>query len=188
MRSRSWTPEYRGYVANHERALARFKEAWQAGLTMTTTPDIGLAKASDYFDLVVSPAYTRFAQRLTRANALTFAVAAWHLHDRLWHDRGSPRPKEQFVEGLFVACPELRMIRDLADASKHHALGRPSVKLTKIVGAENPGGVVEISSPLGQTTSTPTCTLEIEFDGSCYPLPDVLRRVVEYWRSEITKP
>ena len=168
--------------------VADFKARWQAGLTMTTIPNIGLAKASDYFDLVVSPAYTRFAERQTRANALTFAVAAWHLHDRLWHDRGSPHPKEQFVEALFVACPELRMIRDLADASKHHALGRSSVKLTKIVGAENPGGVVETSSPLGQTSAVPKCTLEIEFYGSRYPLPDVLRCVVVFWRSEITKP
>jgi hypothetical protein len=80
------------------------------------------------------------------------------------------------------------MVRDLADAAKHHARDRPSVKLTKIVGAENPGGVVEISSSLGQTSAVPECTLEIEFDGSHYPLPDILKRVVEYWRSEITKP
>jgi hypothetical protein len=180
--------EYRGCAAGRQQAMAAFKEAWQAGFTMTTIPDIGLAKASDYFDLVVSPAYTRFAHKQTRANALTFAVAAWHLHDRLWHDRGSPHPKEQFVEALFVACPELRMVRDLADAGKHHALDRPSVKLTKIIGAENPGGIGEISSPLGQTSAVPECTLEIEFDGTCYLLPDVLRRVVEFWRSEITKP
>lgn len=132
--------------------------------------------------------HIRASRKGRHANALTLAVAAWHLHDRLWHDRRSPHPKEQFVEALFVACPELRMVRDLADAGKHHALDRPSVKLTKIIGAENSGGIGEISSPLGQTTSIPTCTLEIEFDGSCYPLPDALRRVVEYWRSEITKP
>lgn len=153
-------------------------------------PDIGLNSASDYFHDVVSPAYNRFAQRQTRANALEFALGAWHLCERLWHDRGKLGDKDRFAEALCAACdPELRLVHDLADAGKHHELRRKSVRLARIVGAENPGGIGEIAGPLGQTRVEPQCTLEIEdFDGSCHPLPAALKHVIEFWRSEITKP
>ena len=64
-----------------------------------------------------------FSKAPTRVNASKFAVAAWHVVDRLWHDRGKP-PKDKFIANLKATCPELGLIRDWAETDKHRELDR----------------------------------------------------------------
>jgi hypothetical protein len=156
---------------------------------MTKYPQIGLENALQYLNDVVYPAYARFKQRQTRANALEVAGATWALHERLWRDKGCKPAKPQFRADLYRACPELELMRDYAEAGKHSGLSRDGVRLAEITGSENPGGTWEISSPLGQTTASPTCTLKMEcINGRIYDVPHVLRRVVEFWSKELQKP
>lgn len=155
---------------------------------MATIPNIGFNNASNYLEHFVLPAFRAFTKTPTRANAIEFAVASWHLHDHLWHDRGKPdRPKSKFVAKLIKACPELRLMRDLADAGKHHELDRPSSSLVRLEGAEG-GGILESFGPLGMTSAFDRGSLElVERDGSRHDPATVFRRVVEFWRSEVTK-
>jgi hypothetical protein len=153
---------------------------------LTTTPDIGFHSASDYLEYLVLPAFADFSKTPKRTSAVKFAVAAWHLHDRLWHERGKP-DRQKFVAGLIASCPELGLVRELADAAKHHRLDRPSVSLTRLEGREG-GGVLESFGPLGMTSSVDRGSLIlVEADGSRHDPLTVFRRVVDFWRSELTK-
>jgi len=86
-------------------------EAASEGTRVATTPNIGLDSAADYLDHRVLPAFRAFSKTPKRASAVEFAVAAWHLHDRLWHERGKP-DRRKFVADLMASCPELGLVRD----------------------------------------------------------------------------
>ena len=153
---------------------------------MTTYPQIGLGDALQYLNDVLYPAFTRFRKRQTRATALEVAQAAWALHERLWHDNGCKPDKTQFRANLFNACPELKLIRDYAEIGKHFGLDRSNARHFEITGSENPGGIEEISDLFGQRTVVPTCTMTMDYGGGeTYSLPDVLKRVVEFWSTEL---
>lgn len=112
---------------------------------MTKYPGIGLDNAKAHLHDVLRPAYQQFTERGTRTNLLQVAQAAWAIHERLWHDNGCVPPKNRFRADLYKACPELRLMRDIADTGKHTGLDRevPPVELVRITGAENSGGTVE---------------------------------------------
>lgn len=150
----------------------------------STTPNIGFDNPSAYFEYCILPAYRAFVGTPQRTNAVAFAIAAWHLNDRLWHYQGKPN-REAFVAALMKACPELRLVRDLADAGKHHELNRPSVTVARIEGAEG-GGILESFGPLGMTSSIDRGSLQIvEQDGSRHDPAIVFCRVVEFWQSKV---
>jgi len=150
------------------------------------TPDIGFNSPHDWLEYNVLPALAEFSETPQRASAIRFAKAAWHLHDRLWHQRGKPN-REKFVAGLFAACPDLARVRDLADAGKHHQLDRPSVTLAGIAGAEG-GGTSESCGPFGMTSSMDRGSLAfVDNNGSRYDLHTMFRQVVRFWQSEIKK-
>ena len=109
-------------------------------------PNIGPDSAMAHFFDLLCPAYERFKERQTRANGLDVAKAAWDLVERLWHDKGKPRPTlDQFRLDLFKSCSELELMRDWADTAKHTELGRAGVKLVSITGEENPGGTLQLN-------------------------------------------
>jgi hypothetical protein len=120
------------------------------------------------------------------------AQAAWAIHERLWHDKGRAPPLDQFREDLFKACPELQLMRDIAETSKHAGLNRKSVEVARITGEENRGGTVEVSEgirevngqlmPMPRHTTKRACTLMIEtVGGRSYPVPETLKTVVDFW-------
>jgi hypothetical protein len=153
---------------------------------MATTAKIGFNNPSDYLDEVVLPAYRNFTQLPRRANAMEFAIAAWHMEDQLWLHLGKPF-RDKFRANLVAACPELRLVRDLCDAAKHHELDRKSVTLVALEGAEG-GGMFEMSGPLGTTSRFDRGSLElVEANGSRHDVYPVFRSVAEFWRSEIEK-
>jgi hypothetical protein len=97
------------------------------------------------------------------------------------------RAKDKFTADLIAACPELGLVRDLAEADKHHGLGRPSVTLEGLEGSQG-GGILESFGPLGMTSSVDWGSLEIvEADGSRHGPLTAFRCVVEFWRSEVTR-
>ena len=72
-----------------------------------TFPDIGLDSARAHLYELLRPAYQRFTEAETRENMRRVAEAAWAMHDRLWHDMGTPEPKK-FTSDLFNDCPTLQ--------------------------------------------------------------------------------
>lgn len=139
--------------------------------------------ASDYFELSVYQAYRDFDRHSTRTNAVQLAVAAWHVVDRLKRDRGN---QGGFVESLFAACPELDLVRRLANVGKHDQLRDPD-QMVHLEGAEG-GGILESFSPLGMTSSVNRGSLElVEANGSRHDLGTVFRRVMEFWKFELAK-
>jgi hypothetical protein len=160
-------------------------------------PQIGLDSAHLHFGDILLPAYRDWEQAQTRANALAIAQSAWQLCERYWHDKGCPGTITAFRESLSKSCPELKLMRDYAETGKHSGLTRPSVQLVSITGFENPGGTLTISPGLSSDptvpfrppfTTTPTCTLTLNAGGKAYPLLDLLKRVVEFWRKELLGP
>jgi hypothetical protein len=160
-----------------------------------TYPKIGLDTAKAHLVDVLYPAYARFQERRTRATGLEVAQATWALHERLWHDRGcKPEKLPDFEADLYKACPDLKLTRDWVETAKHSGLGRPDVELVSITGDENPGGtLVTNDGPVapggpfrGNRTTVPTCTLTMNCsDGSTHSVPDVLKRVVNFWKTEL---
>jgi hypothetical protein len=152
---------------------------------VTKYPHIGLEDAKTHLHDMLGPAYRDFTEKGSRANLVKVAEAAWAIHERLWHDNGRvPPPLTQFREDLFTACPELRLMRDIAETAKHAGLRRETVVLVSITGSEYAGGTSEITGSwlADQPTSQPRCTLMIEtINGTNYPAPEALKAVIDFW-------
>jgi hypothetical protein len=157
---------------------------------MMQYPDIGLGNAAQYLHDALVPAYARFRQKQTRETLLAVASPAWALHERLWHDQGCKPPKlEKFRARLFKECPDLELLRDYVETGKHTGLSRknPPVRLVGLTGAENPGGVVEMTSPFGTLIAPLECTLTFNYpDGKSYKVTDVIKRVVDFWVKKLS--
>jgi hypothetical protein len=67
--------------------------------------------------------------------------------------------KDEFDQETFKRCTEFKMIRDVAEDSKHAELDRSDVI---VAGIESLGGEATIISPLGSLQTVPPCTLQIE--------------------------
>jgi hypothetical protein len=155
--------------------------AWQVRLRCARDKAKRKVSSSEYFENEVLQAYRDFDRRPTRTNAVQLAVAAWHLQDRLREEHGNP---ESFTQKLFSFCPELDLVRRLANVGKHRRLRDPSQMVT-LEGSEG-GGLVESFGPLGTTSAVDCGSLElVEANKSRHDLRRVFSRVIEFWRSEV---
>jgi hypothetical protein len=167
--------------------------------------DFGPKSASDYFISHVMPANTRFQSISSHENAISLVKALWDTAGWLWSDRnpGLDRRREQakaeaFDTDLFNRCPELALVRDVAEAAKHGGeLSRGSVAVTGISGSGSPGGTSFKSEPFGPVgerssgpfggmvvESTPECTLRIDTAGGSRDMKEVLAIVFKFLQTE----
>ena len=152
----------------------------------------GPASAREYLDQHVAPLYPRFLDVSTRENAMSLASALWNTAGWLWSDRhpGVNRGDQKmmaaaFDADLFKRCPDLQLIRDLADATKHGGeLHRGSVIVKGVSGSESPGGTSFTFSPLGTLQSTPECTLQIDHGGGSRDLKEALTTAYKFLQNE----
>jgi hypothetical protein len=170
--------------------------------------DIGLRRASDHFASHVLPANTRFQDIPSRENAISLAKALWETNGWLWSDRnpGVDRRADlgkakTFDDDLFERCPDLQLVRDVAEAAKHGGeLKRESVVVKEISGVGSPGGtqcVAQIFGPNGErrdgpfggmmVPSTPECTLSIETESGSHDMKLVLATVLQFLLTETSK-
>jgi hypothetical protein len=171
--------------------------------------DIGFGSAGAYFIKQVMPANTRFLEISSRENAIDLAKALWDTAGWLWSDRNpgvdrrAPAAKTRaFDEDLFRRCPDLQLIRDLAEFAKHGGeLNRASVVVKGISGIGSQGGTSFVSNPFGANgersngpfggmavQSTPKCTLQIDTANGSRNMKDALASVFHFLQTEITKP
>jgi hypothetical protein len=144
------------------------------------------------------PAHSRFRETSTRENAIECAKAIEDVRGWYWEEtfpglnpRKARKDYDAFNRQLFGECPELALIKDIADLAKHGGrLDRSDVKVKEIIGA-GAGGILFVSGPpMGPSgpfrnmhESKPECTLRVVLnDGSEVPLPALLTRAMEYWR------
>jgi hypothetical protein len=157
--------------------------------------NIGFASARDYLDRAVYPANATWQKRMTRENAVALAKALWDLRD--WHRNDLPDPKPQkgdLEKQLFAACPELKLIKDLAESAKHGGkLDRDGVEVRAITGAESPGGTLTVTGPVGDRPfgsnyeGPPPCTLALDLrNGQSRKLPEVLETTLHFWREKLS--
>jgi hypothetical protein len=107
-------------------------------------------------------------------------VAFWEMRDHLHGGKG----KDEFDQETFKRCTEFKMIRDVAEDSKHAELDRSDVI---VAGIESLGGEATIISPLGSLQTVPPCTLQIDLkDGSSRMMEDVLATVARFLRAEVS--
>jgi hypothetical protein len=155
---------------------------------MTQYPDIGLGSAAQYLHDVLIPANARFRQKQTRETLLAVASPAWALHERLWHDQGCNPDREQFRADPFKQCSELELLRDFVETAKHTGLNRetPPVRLVNLTGAENTGGVGEMTDPFGTLITSHECTLTLNYSDGSHKATDVIKRVVDFWVEKLS--
>ena len=154
--------------------------------------NVGPTSARDYLGLHVAPAYSRFQRVSNHENAISLAKALWDTAGWLWSDRqpGVNRRDQQkaadaFDDDLFRRCHDLRLIRDLADATKHGGeLNRPSVVVKGISGSGSPGGTAFTFGPLGMSHSTPECTLRIDYEGGTRDMKEALTTAYKFLLAE----
>ena len=133
--------------------------------------NIGPTKASDYFGAHVIPANTQFLRLSNYENAFSLAKALWDTTGWLWSDRypGVDRRKARaedvkaFDNDLFKRCPDLQLLRDLADAAKHGGeLSNPNVTVTGLSGSGSPGGTIFTTTMFGTPIDITLSELAIE--------------------------
>ena len=76
---------------------------------------------------------------LSSRKAITCVVFAWHLYEWIWAQykkelQKNPGLKEKsdYIQFLFTKCPELEVLQDLANGSKHFKSDRSTVAETKL--------------------------------------------------------
>lgn len=155
--------------------------------------NIGYGSALNCWHDAAGPAHSRFRQTPTRENAIKCAEAIENIRGWFWREknpgidhRSAPDKYAAFNEHLFRTCPELELIRDIAESAKHGGqLGRGGVKVLRIEGS-GLGGVEFVSGPLGTYERKPECTLQAVLkDGTEVPIPAMLERAMKYWRDEL---
>jgi len=154
--------------------------------------NIGVNNAREYLDSVAYPANSSFVRIKNRDNAIALAKTLWELRDWHWNDLPDPKPaKGELDKQLFAACPELELVRDVAESAKHGGkLHRRGVKVLAITGAGSPGGTSTVTGPAGYGASyegPPPCTLALDLgNGQSRNLPEVLETTLRFWRDTLS--
>jgi hypothetical protein len=170
--------------------------------------DIGSRSASGHFAAQVVPANTRFLDISNQANAISLAQTLWDNTGWLWSDRNpgvdrraSTAKTAAFDHDLFSRCPDLQLIRDVAEAAKHGGeLKRSSVVVTGISGIGSPGGTSFVSNPFGadgersngpfggmMVETKPQCTLKIDTANGSRDMKEALASVFKFLLAETSK-
>jgi hypothetical protein len=155
--------------------------------------DFGPRSAGDYVGLHVIPAHQQFLRISNLENAMAAAKALWETVGWLWLDRhpGVDRRKARaddvkaFDNDFFKRCPDLQLLRDLADAAKHGGeLSNPNVTVTGLSGSGSPGGTIFTTTMFGTHESTPECTLRIEHAGGSRDMKEALAAAFKFLQTE----
>jgi hypothetical protein len=104
------------------------------------------------------------------------SFAAWHIQEWIWHEKrpgdDTRRSKDyqSFQKKLFLDCPELKWIRDIADAAKHRGLARLEPK-------------VEVREVRTWPRNAYPLTVTLD-DDTQYDFADTMAKVIEFWREK----
>src|SRR5687767_10631368 len=135
--------------------------------------------ATHFWRLVVIPDYIACRHEETARNIFHAATSIWHLQEWIFAERDvGYATLSLFTRALEQRCPELALLRDVADAGKHRYLDRPSVQVQKA--APSVTGVI---TPSRVISTTIIATIRRK-DGSAVFVSDALTTCTDFLQSE----
>lgn len=109
---------------------------------------------------------------------------AWHLSDWVFSEQKENHiglTKEKFRTYLYVECPEMRILHDLANTVKHKKLTSPKTKIRKT--RIHSGG---FSS--GFSKAFNVSRLEVHYnDDARIDVDDLIKLSIEYWEKRLSR-
>jgi hypothetical protein len=152
---------------------------------------MNLNSVEDYWREILVPSATDLATNPSPRTVFNAALAAWHLHEWVWHERHPGVSTRQngnfdiFQKRLLKSCPELGWLRDLADAGKHRGLDRRNIRVGSAKRRPR-GGYMGSSynasnyfAALGGGTSY---SIELT-DKTRQEIAMVFQKAIEFWRN-----
>ncbi len=136
--------------------------------------------AKAFFATIVKPAAEQFLRDpRDRSCGLLAAITLFHMAD-YWNEQQNIPTQHSLSslrESLVRQCPDFAIIRDVADASKHHRLSRPSRQLTSSEQITKAEGLFQAA--FGESAFNEASIVMFTLDdGTTRPLADVVRSVV----------
>lgn len=99
-----------------------------------------------------------------------------------WYLYNSDKKLNDLQKHLQTICPDFAVIRDVADASKHHKLTRPTKQLTSSEQITRPPGLFE--APFGEGVFAEAANVIFKLDnGTERLLEDAVRSVLSMWET-----
>jgi hypothetical protein len=135
--------------------------------------------AHDYLKELLHASYKEYmADQLSSRKAIGCVIFAWHLHDWVWAQhkpqlqaRFGLTKKTDYLSFLITQCPELEVIQDLANGSKHFKSDRPTVKNTKL----------SHGHPMGLLLALTQSRLVVETGSGLNFANSLLSKVMSFW-------
>lgn len=145
--------------------------------------------ARQFLEDLVEPDYDDFLKEPSSSRlAIHCALACWHLFEWVWEDvlegdtslwadiHDSISDRNSFRAYALKTCPELDIMRDIANGSKHFVAGPSStVKDSKRTGAFQPNAF--------QPDAFAIARLEVELANSRRFFDDCLEAAMTFWRA-----
>jgi hypothetical protein len=120
------------------------------------------------------------------STALFLASEAWHLIDWVYHEFNSIHgfhTLEQFRDYLYPGCPSLKIMHDIATASKHLTVSRPKSNITSTKRHEGTYSSIYYDNKYYDTTR-----LEIHsVEGDLLDFDMEIEKVINFWKSYFIK-
>ena len=147
--------------------------------------------ARQFLEGLVEPDYEEFLKEPSSSRlAIHCALGCWHLTEWVWADvlkpdtrlrsaiHSSIRDCHRFRAYAVTTCPELDIMRQIADGSKHFGGQNSSVRDSNLAGGAFDKGF-SAGFDIGR--------LEVELPGEKRAFTDCLERVVAFWRAFFSK-
>jgi hypothetical protein len=162
-------------------------------MTRAVYIDLGLTSAEEFWTQVVLPDFDEYMKSQSARHAFHAAASAWHLHEWIFDEQPKNTKLGEFrKDKLFKHCAELRWLRDYVEAGKHRVLTRRKEEDIKVKEGERDCPFVQtVPIPIGElggmvsftVKATSPATIFLK-DGTPHPMPDVLTKVIDFWRRE----
>ncbi len=154
---------------------------------MTGRQSFEIRTARQFLKDLVEPDYAEFLKEpLSSRLVIHCALECWHLIEWVWADvlNGNPsrwsaidssvRDCKSFRAYAVKTCPELDIMGDIANGSKHFGPQSSTVKDSKRAGAFQAGAF--------QPNAFDIARLEVELANSTRPIADCLEAAVTFWQ------
>jgi len=141
--------------------------------------------ATDFFDGVVAPTVAEFFSdegNLRRARLA--AIVLYHMADYWSFETLKTEKKPKFDDALIAECYEFRLIRDVANASKHAQIHRNDPQLKTSQQVSGPSGI--FFAPFGEGVFGEAAEVFLRLDdGTVRPISPLIRSVTEFWKCKV---
>lgn len=143
-----------------------------------------IKKPSDFLKKLHIEQIRYQADTLSSVDAMNFAWTAWHLTEWVWKGHLESNRQSAFTSVNSTAdfknyvcnhCPEMRIMRDIANGSKHFRLDRNN---PKVQGTELHMGSFDNSFSRAFDISTLDVVLD---DSSLVYFEDTIQPVIDFW-------